>query len=160
MSPPPQWCVKPDKTTHQSRKPQAKPRIACGLCDLNDHRINQCRELKPLANSLHIISPLPQKILSNQENITRTYCRIFSHFHHTFKCTHLPKLRAARAALSQPPTKNGGKSQPTTQKWKQNTIYSTTDPFQASTSGTSSSVESHNYLLCHCFYTMHHLHWS
>ena len=58
MSPPPQWCIKQDKTTHQQSVTLTKPRITCGLCDMNDHRVNQCRELKPLANSLRIVSSL------------------------------------------------------------------------------------------------------
>ena len=127
--PPPQWCVKPDKTTHQPCIPHAKSMITCGLCDLNNHRINQCRELKPLANSLCIISPLPQKLLSNQEKIKSTYCRICSHFHHTFRCVHLLKMRAARAELSLHSTKEINTPRPAIRKWKQKTTSSMPDPF-------------------------------
>ena len=41
-------------------------------------------------------------------------------------------------------TKEEYNSKPTMWKWKQKMTSSTTDPFQASTSGTTSSVESHN----------------
>ena len=85
----------------------------------------------------------PTKLLSNQEKMTCTYCQIFSHFHHTSKCEHLPKLRAVRAALSLHSPKDLDTPKPTTRKLKKKTSSSTTNPFQASTFGRKGSVDSH-----------------
>ena len=118
---------------------QVQPRIKCGLCDLIGHRVNQCKELKHLANSFRIVSSLPQKLLSNQEKITRTYCRICSHFHHTIKCEHLPKLRVARVALSLHSQKELDLPKKKTWKWQQRNLSPTPDHFRVFGLGMSNS---------------------